>query len=69
MTSVRQYDVIYLGLDVHKNSISVGVLGFDEDSPRNRLDLVRSRRGATACGSFRRSVPAAGLLRGRPDRL
>jgi transposase len=34
MTSVRQYDVIYLGLDVHKNSISVGVLGFDEDSPR-----------------------------------
>src|SRR5690348_9856987 len=33
MTSVKDRDAIFLGLDVHKNSISVGVLGPDEDVP------------------------------------
>jgi transposase len=33
MTSVTQHDLIHLGLDVHKNTISVGALGPDEDVP------------------------------------
>jgi transposase len=34
MTSVMGRDCIHLGLDVHKNTISVGVLDADADSPR-----------------------------------
>jgi hypothetical protein len=33
MTSVTQHDLIHLGLDVHKNSISVGMLGPDDEVP------------------------------------
>jgi hypothetical protein len=34
MSSVMDRDCIHLGLDVHKNTISVGVLDADADSPR-----------------------------------
>ena len=34
MTSVMDRGAIHLGLDVHKNTISVGVLEPDQDSPR-----------------------------------
>ena len=33
MISVTQHDLIHLGLDVHKNTISVGALGPDDDVP------------------------------------
>ncbi|MHB8452341.1 MAG: hypothetical protein ACYDAQ_18105 [Mycobacteriales bacterium] len=70
MTSVQYRGPIWLGLDVHKDSISAGILGAGdataqvetlgpgEDAVRRLLARVGGPTGA-----------AAGLLRSRADRL
>ena len=56
MTSLAHPDAIYVGLDVHKDSISVGILDRDDESADvekifndeesvRRLDWRGSRRG------------------------
>jgi hypothetical protein len=68
VASVAHLAPIHLGLDVHKDTISVAILTHDRDGP----DVERiTHDEARSAGSFAlsRSPAAASLLRGRSDRL
>ena len=60
--------VIYLGLDVHKNTITAGVLEPGSDTPV--IDTISSDEDWCAAWSAGSTPGAgAGLLRGRSDRV
>jgi hypothetical protein len=65
----RDHDAIHLGLDVHKNTISAGVLEPGADNPV--VDRISADEDAVRPTDrpVRRSGSGAGLLRGRPDRV
>jgi hypothetical protein len=69
VASVWQLAPIHLGLDVHRDTISVAILAPDQQVPEvDRIphDEASVRRLVARIGD---PPPAASLLRGRPDRL
>ena len=67
MPSVSRQGLIHLGMDVHRDSISVAVLEPDRDAPE--VDRIFNDEYAVRRLIARFSDPASGLFRGRPHRL
>ncbi len=73
MSSVNRREAIHLGLDVHKNTISVGVLEPGEETPRTDKissdpDAVRRLIARFDDPSRLRACYEAGPTRSRPAR-
>ena len=58
--SLAHPDAVFLGLDVHRDSISVGVLNPVPRAPRRREDLPRRGVGAPADRTLRRAPVCCG---------
>jgi hypothetical protein len=69
MSSVRDRGAIHLGLDVHKNTISVGVLEPDAELPIVEKISSDDDAGPPADQSVRGPPQVARVLRGWADRL
>ena len=69
MPSFTHPDAVFLGLDVHKDSISVGILNPGHERPEVEKIFDDEESVRRLIDRFADPTAAVGLLRGGPDRL